>query len=68
MQSSSEEAHWHSACGRLWPWELGVGMLGGGDGVGDSILVLTEEQEMAEGRASNCRRDGFWKEVSSFQS
>jgi hypothetical protein len=27
-----------------------VGMLGEGEGVGDSILVLTEEREIAEGR------------------
>jgi hypothetical protein len=38
----------HSACGRLRPHELTVGMLGEGEGVGDSILVLIEEREMVE--------------------
>jgi hypothetical protein len=49
----------HFASGRLQPRELTVGMMGEGHGVGDSILVLIEEREMAEGQASDCRRDGF---------
>jgi hypothetical protein len=46
----SSEAGRHSARGRLRPRKLAVWMLGEGEGVGDSILVLTEEREMEEGR------------------
>jgi hypothetical protein len=32
------------------PPELAVGILVEGEGIGDSVLVLTEEQEMTEGQ------------------
>jgi hypothetical protein len=47
-----------------------VGMLGEGKGVADSILILTEEREMVEGRligrASARGDDGIEKLVSKW--
>jgi hypothetical protein len=45
----SSEAPWIFAWGQLRPCELAVGMLGEGEGVVDSILILTEEREMMKG-------------------
>jgi hypothetical protein len=36
-----------------------MGMMGEGDGVDGSILDLTEELEMAEGRAGDCCHDSL---------
>jgi hypothetical protein len=46
----SSEARWIFAWGQLRPCELTVGMLGEGEGVVVSILILTEEREMMKGR------------------